>query len=74
MKTEICGICKLGINPEKEFAEFTHYINHKKILSKVFYHIECFRERLQGSKEMQQLKEKCGLLLNKANQCIGATE
>jgi len=66
MKDKICLICHTNIDTSKEFCEFKTYKNKNEILSKAFYHVECFRERLRGSKTQKELAEKAFSLLEKA--------
>lgn len=71
MTNKICMICKLGIDPDKAFVKVTEYKDKDNIKSKGYYHIECFRERINNSKNMQKLGVMAKSMLNKANQIIG---
>jgi len=55
MKNKTCMICKLAIELEKEqFVEVKHYEKKDIILSKGYYHIKCFRDRLNGNENLQK--------------------
>lgn len=54
MKDKICNICKLAIDTDKDFAKFHHMKNDTEIRSKAYYHIECFRKRLNGDDEVKK--------------------
>ena len=52
-------ICKLGIELKKEqFVEVKHYEKKDIILSKGYYHIKCYRDRLNGSEKMNKLQSE----------------
>lgn len=53
MKDKICLICKTAIDTDGEYAEFKHFKKKKEIRSKAYYHIECFREKINGSAEQK---------------------
>jgi len=72
MKDKICMICHTAIDMDKEFCTFEHHENKDVIKSKGWYHVNCFRDRLNSSKEqsdalklatntLKQMKEKMGL-------------
>lgn len=63
-----CGLCNKNINLEDEFAEFIHYRKKKDIISTVFYHVYCFRKRLQGDYEIEALKSQAKRILNMAEE------
>jgi hypothetical protein len=67
----ICNICKLNIDTDKEYCEFKHYKRKDEILSKAYYHINCFRERLNGSSEINAMKKRANEILKKAGEMIG---
>jgi len=55
MKNKTCMICKLTIELEKEqFVEVKHYEKKDIILSKGYYHIKCYRDRLNGNANLQK--------------------
>ena len=61
-EVKICNLCKLGIDETKEFARFTHFKNKKEILSEAYHHINCFRDRMLGTKELQKFaKQQAGI-------------
>lgn len=72
MKDKVCLICKTTIDTDGEFLDVKHMKNSKDTRSRAFYHIQCFRDRLNGAKEqkealklavdtLKQAKEKLGL-------------
>jgi hypothetical protein len=65
MKHKICSICKITIDVDKEYCEFKHYINRENIKSKAYYHVECFRNRLNNSYATNQVQLKAMDILNK---------
>lgn len=67
-----CNICALPIDINKEFCEFTHYKKIGNIKSEAFYHVSCFRDRLNGSVELRKLQKKADWILNKAASQLGA--
>ena len=68
---KICGICKFGIDESKEFARFTHFKKKESVLSESFYHINCFRERLLGSRELRKLQGEASKIMQFAKQNLG---
>jgi hypothetical protein len=61
-----CSICHLPIDPDKEFAKLTQYIKvGKKLKEPSYFHIQCYRDRLRGSKGLAILQTKAMGLLNK---------
>jgi hypothetical protein len=64
MKDKICLICHTVIDTEKPFCKFEHYQNKKIIKSKAYYHVECFRDRMNGSETQNELAKKAMHLLN----------
>ena len=73
MKDKVCLICHTAIDTDKEFCEFKHYKKKNEIRSKGWYHVNCFRGRLNNSKEqsdalksaldtLNQVKSKFGLI------------
>lgn len=66
----MCGICKLGIDENKEFAMFTHYKNKKSKLTESYYHIECFRNKILG----KDLEKEARGILNFAKEKLGIPE
>lgn len=69
-KDKICGICKTVIDMNKPFCKLIQYELAGKITSKTYYHIQCFRDRLSGSKTLENLQIQTAKLLNKANELI----
>lgn len=69
-ETKVCNICKFAIDESKQFAEFIHWANKNKQLSRMFYHIDCFKERMLGSAKGQYLMARANKLLAKAEEII----
>jgi hypothetical protein len=66
-----CNLCKLGINPEQEFAKFIHYKKADSILSEAYYHIICYRERMLGAKQSMESLARANAIMNAAAQKLG---
>ena len=65
-------ICKLGIEIDKEqFVEVKHYEKKDVILSKGYYHIKCFRDRLNGTEKMNKLQSAALSFINGAKKKVG---
>ncbi len=72
MKNKTCMICKLGIEIDKEqFVEVKHYEKKDVILSKGYYHIKCYRDRLNGSEKMNKLQSAALSFINGAKKKVG---
>lgn len=65
MKNKNCMICKTGIDMENEFVEVKHYEKKDAVLSKGYYHVKCFRERLDGSSTLKAVQLKAMEVLEK---------
>ena len=65
-------ICKLGIDLDKEqFVEVKHYEKKDIILSKGYYHILCFRDRLNGGENLKRLQTEAMEFIKGAKKKIG---
>ena len=65
-------ICKLGIELEKEqFVEVKHYEKKDIILSKGYYHIKCFRDRLNGGENLKKLQLEAMSFMKGAKKLAG---
>lgn len=62
---KVCLICDSVIDTKKEFCEFKHYRQECRIRSRSYYHVNCFRRRLNGSSDQELLFSKARELLNK---------
>jgi len=72
MKNKNCMICKLGIEVDKEqFVKVKHYEKKDIILSKGYYHIKCFRDRLNGGKNLQKLQVEALGFIKGAKKLVG---
>jgi len=72
MKNKTCMICKLGIEIDKEqFVKVGHYKKKDVILSKGYYHIKCYRDRLNGSEKMNKLQSTALSFINGAKKKVG---
>jgi len=67
---KICGICKFGIDESKEFARVTHFKNKTEILTEIFYHINCYRERLLGAGYQAKVAARAMDILNKVQERV----
>ena len=74
MKDKICMICKTAIDTDKEYAEFKHYKKKDLIMSKAYYHIVCFSDRLKGTEEVKKLYQRSNWILSKAEGLLGKNE
>lgn len=52
---------------DSEFCEFKHMKNKNEILSKAYYHITCFRDKLNGGQNLRELQEKANKILDLAH-------
>jgi len=65
-------ICKLGIELDKEqFVEVKHYEKKDVILSKGYYHLKCFRDRLSGSERLNKLQSEALSFIRGAKRMSG---
>lgn len=72
MKNKTCMICKLEIEIEEEqFVEVKHYKKKDIILSKGYYHIKCFRDRLNGSDKLNKIQSAAMSFINGARKKVG---
>jgi len=75
MKNKICMICKMTILIGKEeFVEVKHYSDKEEILSKGYYHIKCYRDRLNGGNNLKMLQEKAARIIDFAGKKMGIEE
>jgi hypothetical protein len=66
-----CGICHLSIDTEEQFAEFIHYNKHHDINTSAFYHIDCFKDKINVSKKASKELDNARNIINKAAQKLG---
>jgi len=72
MKNKTCMICKLAIEIDKEqFVEVKHYEKKDVILSKGYYHIQCFRDRLNGGQNLKMLQSEALGFIKGAKKLVG---
>jgi len=72
MKNKTCMICKLEIEIEEEqFVEVKHYKKKDIILSKGYYHIKCFRDRLNDSDKLNKIQSAAMSFINGARKKVG---
>ena len=72
MKNKTCMICKLAIETDKEqFVEVKHYEKKDVILSKGYYHIKCFRDRLNGGENLKRLQNEAFGFIRGAKKLVG---
>ena len=55
---------------KEEYVEVKHYGEDSKVLSKGFYHIKCFKDRLNGSTMNNQLQLKAMQILNRVGSVV----
>ena len=72
MKNKTCMICKLGIEvDEQEYVGVKHYKKKDIVLSKGYYHIKCFRDRLTGGEKLRNLQSEVLGLVKGAKKLVG---
>jgi len=72
MKNKTCMICKLGIEVNKEqYVEVKHYEKKDTVLSKGYYHIKCFRDRLNGGENLRNLQSEALGFIKGAKKLVG---
>lgn len=72
MRNKICMICKLTIIKGKdEFVTATHYGVKEEQLSKGHYHIQCYRERLNGINSLAKLQQETLNFIRGAKRKVG---
>lgn len=72
MKNKTCMICKLGIEiPGQQYVKVEHNSESDELLSKGFYHIDCFRRRLNGSEKQEQLQKEAFSFIRGAKKLVG---
>ena len=65
-KDLICNICQLVIDKNKEYARLTHFNKKDSVKSEAHYHIQCFRDRMNGGAQLKDLQEQAKRILNMA--------
>jgi hypothetical protein len=71
MKDKICMICKTAIDMDKEYCEFKHYERIDVIHSKAYYHVNCFRERLNSTGEQKVVTKEALSFIKGAKKLMG---
>jgi len=72
MKNKICFICKMTIDLDKEeFVEVKHYEKKDIIKSKGYYHLKCFRDRLNNAGSMGKIHREALDFIKKAKRKAG---
>lgn len=66
-----CNLCHLSIDTDEEFAEFTHYHKRGEKRSSAFYHVKCFRDRINVSEKANKELSKASSILDKASKALG---
>ncbi len=74
MKDKICGICRTAIDTDKEYCQFVQFKNKDIIQSKAYYHVNCFRDRLVGTKEQKEAMKVALSTLNQVQKKFGLKE
>lgn len=71
MKNKTCMICKTPIEvEEQEYVEVKHYKKKDKLLSNGFYHINCFRDRINSSDSQKMMTMKAMNFLTKVEKMV----
>jgi hypothetical protein len=66
MKNKNCNICRLAIEVDnEEYIEVKQYEKKDKLKSTGFYHIKCFRDRLNGTQVQNAVQMKALDILDK---------
>ena len=72
MKDKICFICKSTISVDKEeYVEVKHFEKKDIIKSKGYYHIKCFRDRINNANRMNLLQKEAFDFIKKAKKKVG---
>jgi len=72
MKNKICMICKGTILiPRDEYVINKHQSKEDINLSKGYYHIKCFRDRLNGAKETSKIQRAALNFIKGASKKVG---
>jgi len=72
MKNKTCMICKLGIEVDREeFVEVKHYKKKDIVLSKGYYHIKCYKDRLNGETGLKKLQAEALGFMRGAKKLVG---
>lgn len=74
MKDKICNLCKTSIDTEKEYCQFVQFKKKDIIQSKAYYHVNCFRDRLNSSKAQKDALKKASDTLEFARKKLGIEE
>lgn len=71
MKNKTCMICKMSIVvEEQEYVEVKHYKKKDKLLSSGYYHIDCFRDRINSADSQKMMTVKAMNFLNKVERMV----
>jgi len=72
MKDKICFICKTTINVDKEeYVEARHFEKKDVIKSKGYYHLKCYRDRINNANGMNLLQREAFDFIKKAKKKAG---
>lgn len=66
-----CSLCHLSIDTNEEFAEFIHYKKRGETKSSAFYHVKCFRDKINVSLKANEELSKASRILDKATKALG---
>lgn len=64
-----CGLCHLGVLYIDDYIIIDEFSKGNQI-NKWYYHRNCFRERLNGTREMRDLQKMARGILTKANDLV----
>ncbi len=65
-------ICKLAVETDKkQFVEVKHYEKDNIILSKGYYHVKCYKDRLNGSDKLNKIQLAALSFINGAKKKAG---
>lgn len=73
-KFEICGICQMKINLNKDnYCRLTDYLAGK-FFKEGFFHIKCYIDKIKGGADLTKMKRMAFDTLTKARKMMGIEE
>ncbi len=67
-------LCKMAIDMDGEYCEFKHYRKIDDIISKAYYHVKCFRDRLNSAGEQKIIQKEALSFIKGAKKLMGMKE
>jgi len=74
MKLKTCNRCKLAIDTEEERYVKVEDKNGKTLLTKLFFHKECWHQLMIGKEKLSRIQDMAMGVLRKASNKIGGDE